>query len=586
MTLAVAQPPPPPYPPVTAPPENLITEQKRVLGKLLFFEEQLSSDNTVSCGTCHRPGFGGTDPRVARNPKGDNILNTPDDVLGSFGVIRSDSSNRYLRDTVFGLLPQITGRSTNANLGAMFSPDLFWDGRARTTFLNPETNAVSIANGGGLESQAVGPIVNSAEMAHDQRSWTQVTSKLANIVPMILATNLPSDMAAALAGGATYPDLFNAAFGDSAITAERIAFALATYERTLPPNQTPWDAFRAGNNAALSQGQIQGMNTFQASPCAVCHAPPLFTNNTFQNIGLRPIAEDNGRQAVTGQNADRGRFKVPTLRNIGLKTTFMHNGQFTNLNQVIGFYANGAAQFPDNRSPLVPVALPPPTVPAVIDFLSNGLRDPRVAAQQFPFDRPTLHTESPFPNPSVVASGTPGSGGISPTIIANSPPNLGNSDFKVGVMSALGGAQAVLATSPLPPVGGLLVSPTLSAPITLNGTGNGQGYGTWQSPIDQLAVNSCDTYAQWQITDPAAAGGVAFSQVAHLRMIPYLCGGDMNCDGATNGLDIQPFVQAILSPAAFAVDHPGCNAARGDINGDNQVNTTDISLFITLALNQ
>src|SRR5262245_4245589 len=110
---SVAQPPPPPpFPNVVAPPENQITESKRILGKLLFFDEQLSSDNTVACGTCHRPGFGGTDPRIARNPHTDSLINTPDDVLASPGVIRSDNSNRYLRDNVFGLLPQITGRAT------------------------------------------------------------------------------------------------------------------------------------------------------------------------------------------------------------------------------------------------------------------------------------------------------------------------------------------------------------------------------------------------------------------------------------------------------------------------------------------
>jgi cytochrome c peroxidase len=569
---------------VTAPPENPITEQKRILGKLLFWDEQLSSDNTVACGTCHKPGFGGADPRIARNPHTDNLINTPDDILGSPGTIRSDASNNYLRDSVFGLLPQITVRAANPFINAMFAQDLFWDGRARSTFTNPETGVVSIPIGGALESQAVAPIVSAVEMGHDGRTWAEITGKLAVVTPMILASNLPADIAAATSGGATYPDLFTAAFGDPAITAERIGFALATYERTLTPNQTPWDAFRAGNNAALTPNQVNGLNVFSGSPCAVCHAPPLFTNNSFQNIGLRPIAEDNGRQAVTGNPADRGRFKVPTLRNIRQKRTFMHNGQFNTLNAVIGFYANGAAQFPDNRSPLLPVALPPQAVPNVIDFLANGLADPRVVNEQFPFDRPQLHSDSPFPNPSLVGGGIAGSGGIVPAMIAISPPNLGNIDFKVGVNSGLGGAEAVLAMSASPPVGGNLVNPTLSTPITLDGAGNGQGYGTWQAPIDQAMVNSCDVYVQWQIRDPEAADGLALSPVAHLRMIPYLCGGDMNCDGQTNGLDIQAFVQAVLDPAGYAADHPNCNRARGDMNADNLVNLQDVAPFADKAL--
>lgn len=578
---ATAQPPPPPplSPAPPAPPENLVTEAKRVLGKMLFWDEQLSSDNTVACGTCHRPGFGGADPRMARHPSDDNVLNTPDDVLGSPGVIRSDTANRYLRDPVFALLPQITPRAANPSILAMFAPDIFWDGRARTTFINPETGAVSIANGGALESQAVGPILSSVEMAHDGRTWPQVIAKLNVIEPMILAGDLPPDIADALDLDPTYPDLFSAAFGDPAITAERIAFAIATYERTLYPNQTPWDRFIAGEQNAMTPGQVQGWNALQASPCFACHTPPLFTNNSFQNIGLRPVPEDRGRQDVTGLAGDRGRFKVPTLRNVGLKPSFMHTGVFNNLNQVIGFYANGAAQFPDNKSPLLPIALPPQVVPAVIDFMANGLRDPRVAAEEFPFDRPTLHAQSPVPNPSLLGGAVPGSGGLVPGMIAVSPPNRGNIDFKIGVTTALGGATAFVAFSTQPPVAGQLPNPTLHGPVVLDGAGAGNGLGTWQWPIDAAAAESCDVYLQWRVNDPAAAGGVAMSRIAHLRMIPYLCGGDMNCDGVTNGLDVQAMVTAMLDPGAYAVNYPGCNPARGDMNGDNLLTLTDAALF-------
>ena len=577
--FAVAQPPPPPpLPPVPVPPQNPITEEKRILGKLLFWDEQLSSDNTIACGTCHRSSVAGADTRNVRNPGIDATLNTPDDIFGSPGVIRSDVNILYLADAFFASNPQITPRAANPSIRAMFAPDIFWDGRARTTFTNPQTGAVSIPNGGALESQAIAPILSSVEMAHDGRDWPEVLAKLAVITPMILATDLTADMVTALAGNPTYPDLFEAAFGDPAITAERIAYAIATYERTLVANQTPWDAFIAGNNTAMTPQQIQGWNTLQGSPCLICHTPPLFSNSSFQNLGLRPVPEDRGRQIATGLFGDRGRFKVPTLRNVGLKPTFMHNGQFTTLNQVIGFYANAAAQFPDNKSPILPVALPPPTIPNVINFLQNGLTDPRVAAEQFPFDRPRLHTEGP-PNPSLMGAGTAGSGGIIPRMIASSPPNLNNIDFKIGVASALGGAQASVAFSTSPPVGGVMTSPTMMGPMTLAGVGIGNGFGTWQWPIDQAAVDSCDVYVQWQISDPAAAGGIALSPIAHLRMIPYPCAGDMNCDGVTNGLDIAPMIEAILDPATYATNYPGCNPAHGDMNLDNVVNVADVGLF-------
>lgn len=383
-------------PPVPVPPENPITEPKRVLGKILFWDEQLASDNTVACGTCHRPEFNGADPRRGRHPGLDGIANTPDDKIASPGVVRSDADGVAYADPVFGLEPQVGTRSAMPALGAMYAPELFWDGRAPAQFLNPQTGAVSIANGGALESQAVGPILNDVEMAHEERDWDEVAAKLAASRPLRLARDIPPDVAAVLAGGPTYPELFTAAFGDGEITAERIAFSLATYERTLVADQTPWDAFMGGNLNALTPPQRGGWNFFRTSQCAICHAPPLFTNHTFRNIGLRPVAEDPGRQEVTGVPADRGRFKVPSLRNVGLKETFMHTGQLASIPQVLEFYLaiNGQVQFPDNRDPLIPqIAIPPQVFPQLVDFLTNGLTDPRVANGEFPFDRPTLYSE-------------------------------------------------------------------------------------------------------------------------------------------------------------------------------------------------
>src|ERR1700754_3621678 len=78
-------------PPVPFPPQNPLTEQKRVLGKLLFWDEQLSSDNTVACGTCHQGAGGGSDPRPSRpgyvgNPGPDNMRGTSDDRPGATGI--------------------------------------------------------------------------------------------------------------------------------------------------------------------------------------------------------------------------------------------------------------------------------------------------------------------------------------------------------------------------------------------------------------------------------------------------------------------------------------------------------------------
>ncbi len=388
--------PPPPLPTLQVPSANPITEEKRALGKILFWEEQLSGDSTVACGTCHAMGRSGTDGRIAVHPGPDTVFGTVDDIRASSGVAHVDVLGNPVQDPLFGLNRQVTRRAANAAVIAAFSPELFWDGRAGTTFVNPETGSISIANGASLENQAMGPILSSVEMGRDQRSWADVASKLQRSEPLGTATSLPADVLPLVASHTTYPELFQAAFGDPAITAERIAFAIATYERTLVPNQSPYDRFAAGvppgQPGSLTPGQAEAFNRFRASPCATCHTPPLFTNNTFRNIGVRPPSDDTGRQEVTTLFQDRGKFKVPTLRGVGLKTTFMHNGIFSNLNQVIAHYAPGNPRiFLENIDPLMPVPVVPEDQPGLIDFMANGLTDPRVRDQIFPFDQPATH---------------------------------------------------------------------------------------------------------------------------------------------------------------------------------------------------
>lgn len=388
-SLAVAQqqlPPPP------VPSENPITEPKRLLGKILFWDEQVGFDNTVACGTCHSPARAGADGRIDINPGPDTTFATVDDIFGSTGVVRTGSDFQPKVDPVFGLGRQVTSRAANVAVSAAYAPLLFWDGRAGSMFLNPETGGTSIVAGGALENQAMGPILSAVEMGHEGRSWPEVTHKLAVTEPLGHATRIPADLAPAMAAHKTYPQLFQDAYGDSAITAERIAYAIATYERTLIPNQTPWDQFVAGNQNALTPPQQAGWNFFRNSPCAICHAPPFFTDQSFRNIGVRPVSDDTGRQAITNAFGDRGRFKVPTLRNVGLKATFMHNGRFNSIQTVIAHYRpNNPARSPENLDPILPVAVPGNVGPQLDDFLRNGLRDPRVAAETFPFDRPALH---------------------------------------------------------------------------------------------------------------------------------------------------------------------------------------------------
>lgn len=404
-------------PPVPVPPENPITEEKRVLGKILFWDEQLSSDDTVACGTCHIPADAGADPRLATHPGFDTIFGTDDDVIGSFGIVRRNALNEPIEDPLFGFEPQVTRRAAQSYFLSIYAPDMFWDGRATSEFVDPLNVAnVVIPVGGGLESQAVGPIVSSVEMAHEGRNWSEVTTKLETVNPLSLATNIPADMADALGLNPTYPDLFDAAFGSEQITPVRIALAIATYERTLVPDQAPWDLFMAGDTGALTPDQTQGWNLLEKNTvCLNCHTPPLFTDNLYHNIGLRPSKEDTGRMETTSDPDDVGRFKTPSLRNVGLKPSMMHVGWITDVQDTIDFYNAGSLKtghtqftadqsgiptgipgfFADYNDILMPVETMGgvPMQARVIDFLKNGLTDPRVANEVFPFDRPTLRSE-------------------------------------------------------------------------------------------------------------------------------------------------------------------------------------------------
>ena len=381
-------------PPVPVPAENPITESKRVLGKILFWDEQLSSDGTVACGTCHRPAFGGADPRAGRHPGVDK--GTIDDVRGSPGIVHLDRNGKLEAHALFGDQPQVTPRLSPANFMALWADELFWDGRARSQFKDPLTGAVAIARGGALENQALATLLNEAEMAKTGRTWADVSADLARVQPLALATHLPADTAAAIAAARTYPALFTAAFGDGAITPVRIAFAIASYQRTLVSDQTVWDRYDAGDTTALNGRVLNGWKSLQAFHCTACHTPPLFTNNQFFQIGLRRAVFDLGRENVTHDPEDAGEMKVPSLRNAALRPRFMHTGEFTNLGAAIGFYITtlalperdgipGAGLYTFNMSQI--------EESDIREFLTMALTDARVRNEIFPFDRPMLRSE-------------------------------------------------------------------------------------------------------------------------------------------------------------------------------------------------
>ena len=415
------------YPPVHFPPENPDFGPKGMLGKILFWDEQVSSDNSVACGSCHRPGSGGgSDPRADAStkwhPGDDGVFGTNDDIHGSQGIKYcaggDGSAVSYTAapaPSPFGLKPQVTGRKAPTYLDAMFAAALFWDGRATSQFVDPVSKVVAIESGGALESQSVGPPMNSGEMACANRTFETLLAKLVTVTPLTLAKDVPPDMQAAIAAANfEYESLFSAAFpGSSApISPTHFAFAIATHERHLRSDQTPWDLYneyqrdpKTGDGNALTPVQIHGLELFMGKAgCKGCHPPPFFSDFQFHNLHF--VAEkDLGRQALPGHASDPpSQVKTATLRNAGLREAqgLFHYGYGPglSLDAVIAWYNIPPAAISTQdiqRDPALAaikrLELSNDEIVALLDFLRHGLSDPRVKNQVSPFDRPTLSTE-------------------------------------------------------------------------------------------------------------------------------------------------------------------------------------------------
>lgn len=520
-------------PPLIPPAANLPTPEKNVLGKILFWDEQLSSDDSVACGTCHQPAFGGSDPRsaFARHPGTDGVFGTDDDPRGSPGVTRQASGGAFTNDATFGLGTQVTRRLANTTLGAAYHRRLFWDMRASDEFVDPESGAVLIPWFGALETQAVGPIMNPVEMSREGRTWLDVRNKLAAAEPLRLASNLPSDVQAALQQNPTYPMLFTAAFGDPAITAARIAFAIASYERTLLPDDTPWDRYMQGQPAAMTPTEEQGWLLFQSSGrCIACHWAPLFTDDEAHVLGLRYPTDDPGIDLSLGIAADPGSFKTPSLRNAGLRPRLFHNGQspalgdpaqVTDLASSLNVYLKGGGIDSHHLDgfllPLQALGVPVGDVQLMQEFVRTALTDQRAALRQPPFDHPDLRSVV-VPPPRVFGQGR--AGAIEPFLIDTVPAYPGNADWKLGLAASSGptlGFLAIGLQSHEPPmsVWGLPwnVQPVIGLPLWLSASNGGPGLATWHAQLPDLPwLAQVPFYFQLLAFDPHAPWGVAASK--------------------------------------------------------------------------
>ncbi|NMH86936.1 cytochrome-c peroxidase [Flavivirga algicola] len=192
------------------------------------------------------------------------------------------------------------------NLAWNYDEKFFWDGRVFS-----------------LEHQAFQPVTDPLEM---HNTWTQVEQKLQQ--------------------HSEYPNLFEQAFGTSTIDSVLVTKAIAQFERTLISSNSKFDKHLLGE-ATLTPEELNGFNIFMdetKGDCFHCHGSdknPLWTDNIFHNNGLDATITDLGLGEVTGDPADNGKFKTPSLRNLAFTAPYMHDGRFTTLDEVINHYSEG-----------------------------------------------------------------------------------------------------------------------------------------------------------------------------------------------------------------------------------------------------
>lgn len=264
----------------TIPADNKLTVDGVKLGRFLFYDKNLSSNGMISCGSCHnqRTGFSDT--------------------------------NRFS----IGVLGLPGGRQAMAISNMLWNTNqFFWDGRANL-----------------LRDQSLLPIQDSLEM---HETLPNVVSKLKNSL--------------------FYQVQFKKAFGSGEINSEKISLALEQFMNSIVSYNTKYDKELRGEvtyTASEQRGKVLFFKEYNASfpslsgaDCAHCHGGRNFENDRYMNNGLDTDADmaDIGRQKATGRVRDKGKFKVPTLRNIALTPPYMHDGRFKTLEEVIDHYNSG-----------------------------------------------------------------------------------------------------------------------------------------------------------------------------------------------------------------------------------------------------
>jgi len=233
-----------------------------------------------------------------------------------------------------GVGDRIAKRHAPAILNRHLGSIQFWDGRMTT-----------------LEQQALQPI--------------ETENELANTIDAVLKT---------LNESPEYRTAFAAAFTDG-ITKENLAKAIASFERIIITGESPIDRFVTARESVLTKAQRQGLWLYESKGgCWQCHAGQNYSDEEFHNTGVSWGQGDLGRFEHTGEDAHRGQFKTPTLRNVGITAPYMHDGSIKTLREVVEFYNEGGTHNPHLDQKMKPLDLTEQEIDDLVEFLKalNG----------------------------------------------------------------------------------------------------------------------------------------------------------------------------------------------------------------------
>lgn len=302
------------------PTKNPITDAGATLGRVLFYDTSLSANGTTSCASCHQQKHAFTDPRPLS----------------------------------IGFDGKEVPRNSMSLVNVRYAPGgrMFWDERAAT-----------------LEQQVLMPIENKVEMGHD----------LSRLVPQLQQDPL-------------YPPLFEQAFDDQQVTRDRIGRALAQFVRAIVSFGSRYDIGRQQVKSPLdpfpnftAEENYGKAQFFGRGNCATCHLEQrrsqpssgddvtAITQSAFfylqqptvNGVDSADGDDDRGVAEYTDKPSDRGRFKVPSLRNVEVTGPYMHDGRFHTIHQVIEHYNWSVRPHPNLD-------------PRLEDFAANGMALPEV----------------------------------------------------------------------------------------------------------------------------------------------------------------------------------------------------------------